>query len=142
MRRSPTRSPLLLLATLLGGDLLVFVVFATLGVQTHDEEDAVLTVVRAGAPFALSWFVVGTLLGVYRRGLWSNARRTLLFVPLAWAASDAVALIGRSMWLGNAIVPSFALVTFAFVAGLMTLWRAAFALTLGRVDARTTIEKT
>ena len=97
-------------------DMLVLVVFAAIGRQSHAESNPLGAILATAAPFALTWSVVGYLAGVLAPlPRWEWLRRTLL----ANVVSCAIALVVRALWLQRPDIPwTFALITF----GVTTLF--------------------
>ena len=82
-------------------------------------------------PFTASWFVMASLLGLYRP-------RTAGGLRDAWRVGLAalfVAALGawlRSLWLHSGIVPVFVLVMAGVTTLAMSAWRALYAWTARR----------
>ena len=122
------------------GDILVFLIFATIGRRSHGEAaglNTILQIVLTALPFLAGWFIVSPFLKAFSRDLETNpsamAKRTLL----AWLASWPVAMILRGIFVDHAIPPwTFWLVAFLANTILLLIWRVPLAF-LGQVRERT-----
>jgi hypothetical protein len=118
------------------GDALLLIVFAAAGRADHGlpfGDNPVLTVLLVAAPFALAWYALAWLAGVYRAdGLdrpLEQARRT----ALAWLAAGGVGLVLRAMLNGQAtIIVSFAQVALSLNLALFLAWHLAFSMLAAR----------
>jgi hypothetical protein len=121
------------IGTLVVGDLLVFLVFATIGRRSHGEAASLSNlwqIFLTALPFAAGWFLVAPFVGAYRRLLMSNPRKMAQRTILAWILSWPVAMALRGIFVDHAIPPA----TFAAIALLTNLilllvWRWPYALT-------------
>lgn len=114
------------LAILLGGDAIVFVVFALLGRSSHGlaDENPLVAAVRVALPFFIGWLLVAPWFGVFR------PQPPLRMAGLslgAWLIALPVGLGLRWLQLGRSSPFSFALVTFLTVAALLLIWRGAYS---------------
>jgi hypothetical protein len=120
------------ITALVVGDALAFVVFATLGRETHNEATglgALGQTLWTALPFALGWFLVAPWLGAFRR---AGAERPLLMLrrtEIAWLAAWPVALLLRWAFTADHHTPplAFAIVALLANAAILGGWRAAFA---------------
>src|SRR5690242_15895907 len=86
------------IAALVVGDLIAFVVFATLGRDTHHEATglgAIGETLWTALPFMLGWFLVAPWLGAFRRAGTERPLDMLQRTEIAWLASWPVALLLR-----------------------------------------------
>ena len=119
--------------TLAIGDAIVFLVFASIGQNSHGEPLSIPSIIFVALPFALGWFLVAPFAGAFREDIVSNPRRMANRTIQAWFLSWPVAMALR--WLlvdrtRNTSLISF--ITFAFVAlvimiVILLLWRWPFA---------------
>jgi Protein of unknown function (DUF3054) len=119
--------------TLAIGDAIVFLVFASIGQNSHGEPLSIPSIIFIALPFTLGWFLVAPFAGAFREDIASNPRRMANRTIQAWFPSWPVAMALR--WLlvdrtRNTSLISF--ITFAFVAlviivVLLLLWRWPFA---------------
>ena len=126
-------SPRRRVITLAIGDAIVFLVFASIGQNSHGESLSIPSIVFIAIPFALGWFLVAPFVGAFRADIVSNPRRMTNRTIQAWFLSWPVAMALR--WLlvdrtHNTTLVSF--LTFAFVVLLINLvilllWRWPFA---------------
>lgn len=117
------------------GDAAIFVFFAVQGRATHDIPlggSPLLTVITVAAPFAAPWFVVASLLGVYRPALMIHPKRTVLTTAAAWLVAGALGLVLRSAFLQRALLLPFAVVTIGVNAALLLIWHGAFSAVAAR----------
>jgi hypothetical protein len=124
---------------LVGGDLFVFLIFATIGRSSHGEEaglDAILATIRTAAPFAAGWFLISPFVGAFKRGLEVQPGKMALRTLLSWLAAWPVAMALRIFFVDYLINHSFnwgGIVTFSLITLitntiLLLLWRWLFAL--------------
>ncbi len=113
------------------GDAIVFLIFAAVGRRSHGEAAGIssfLQVAGTAAPFALGWFIVAPLVGVYRRrqttGVGNMAQRT----ALSWVAAWPVALLFRGVAVDRAVPPvTFMLISLISNMIFLEVWRTLFA---------------
>ncbi|WP_322513639.1 DUF3054 domain-containing protein [Chloroflexus sp.] len=119
------------LAILLGGDAIVFVVFALLGRSSHGlvGENPLVASVRVALPFFIGWLLVAPWFGLFRR---QSPVRMVGLTLGAWLIALPVGLGLRWWQLGRSSPLSFALVTFLTVAALLLIWRGAYSWWLAR----------
>jgi hypothetical protein len=120
------------IAALVVGDLIAFVVFATLGRDTHHEAtgfDAIGQTLWTALPFALGWFLVAPWLGAFRRAGAERPLQMLRRTEIAWLASWPVALLLRWAFTPDHHIPPLAFAIVALLANAVILggWRTAFA---------------
>src|SRR6266567_7192788 len=75
------------LSTLVVGDVLVFLVFAAVGRQTHGEAvnlDTLLQIALTAAPFAAGWFIIAPFVGAYRSDIVTQPRMMAQRTAFAW----------------------------------------------------------
>ncbi|HLH62582.1 MAG TPA: DUF3054 domain-containing protein [Ktedonobacteraceae bacterium] len=126
-------SPRRRVITLVIGDIFVFLVFASIGQNSHGEALSIPGIISVALPFALGWFLVAPFVGAFRGDIVSNPRRMANRTIQAWFLSWPVAMLLR--WLivdrtRNTSLTGF--ITFAFVVltvniVLLLLWRWPFA---------------
>jgi hypothetical protein len=126
-------SPRRRVITLVIGDAFVFLVFASIGQNSHGEPLSVSSIIFVALPFAIGWFLVAPFVGAFRGDIVSDPRRMTNRTIQAWFLSWPVAMALR--WLlvdrtHNTSLISF--LTFAFVVLLVNtvillLWRWPFA---------------
>lgn len=117
------------------GDTLVFLIFATIGIRSHDEALSVPKVLITAVPFIVAWFLVSPFIGAFRRGLELQPGKMVQRTLLAWLASWPVALLLRSLveyidgtTVGWKFPPlSFALVALIINTLFFLIWRWPFA---------------
>ena len=79
---------------LFAGDLVCFVVFAVLGLRSHEDGITAEGIVRAALPFQAGWLLVNALIGKHVSP--TQSRQVLrLWVP-AWAIAISAASISRT----------------------------------------------
>jgi hypothetical protein len=122
------------------GDILVFLIFATIGRRSHGEAaglNTIFQIILTALPFLAGWFIVSPFIGAYRRGLEINPASMAKRTFFAWLASWPVAMILRGIFVDHAIPPwTFWLIAFLANTILLLLWRVPRAF-LGQVRERT-----
>lgn len=124
-----------LTALLVSGDIIAFIVFATLGRGSHGEAtglSAPIETLGTAAPFIAGWLLVAPWLGVYgaaaRRSPAAMAGRTALAWLLAWP----VALGLRALFEQRGIPLSFAIVAGSVNLILLVGWRTLLTVMMRR----------
>lgn len=118
-----------------GGDLLVFLLFATLGRASHGllhEGPVLWGVAQAAAPFFISWMMVAW---VARLDGMDSARplsQGVLRTGLAWLGAGILGLILRSLALNRPAPLPFALITLVGNGLLLILWRGLWQFWIAR----------
>jgi DUF3054 family protein len=104
-------------------DAAAIVVFAIVGMLSHDRGLSASGFARDALPLLAGWFVVALLVGTYRR----RSRRTLL---VAWAIGIPLGVLLRAVVLGRALDRhqlAFLLTTLLFTLLLVLALRVAAA---------------
>lgn len=126
-------SPRRRIITLAIGDAIVFLVFASIGQNSHGESLSIPSIIFIALPFALGWFLVAPFVGAFREDIVSNPRRMANRTIQAWFLSWPVAMALRWLLVDRTRNTSFiSFITFAFVAlviliVILLLWRWPFA---------------
>ncbi|HLI05992.1 MAG TPA: DUF3054 domain-containing protein [Ktedonobacteraceae bacterium] len=121
------------ISTLALGDLIVFLIFATIGRRSHGEAASLSNlwqIFLTALPFAVGWFLVSPFVGAYRRFLMSSPRKMAQRTILAWILSWPVAMALRGIFVDHAIPPAtFAVITLLTNLVLLLVWRWPYAYT-------------
>lgn len=126
-------SPRRRVITLVIGDAIVFLVFASIGQNSHGESLSVSSIIFIALPFALGWFLVAPFVGAFRGDIVSDPRRMTNRTIQAWFLSWPVAMALR--WLlvdrthNTSLISflTFALVVLLVNTVILLLWRWPFA---------------
>jgi Protein of unknown function (DUF3054) len=127
LREMSDRRRIIMLAV---GDVMVFLVFATLGMDSHNEITSpagLAQVVLVAAPFALGWFLVAPFVGAFGPDVANEPRKMFRRTLLAWTLAWPVGLALRWLFVGHIPPASFALVVFVFNLIILLVWRWPFA---------------
>lgn len=117
-------------APLAVGDLLVLLMFLTLGTLRHSSvaflADQPAYLLGVWAPFVIGWAVVAPLVGAYSAGAAETAKSSVPLVVRSWVPAAAVGLVLRAVAFRGGAAPAFAVVV--FVTGTVALggWRALY----------------
>ena len=114
------------------GDLLAFVVFASIGRGNHGENLDWLSIMNTAWPFLLSWIVLSPFLGAYSNSATQSkgAQVAIGMIP-AWFCSVASALVIRG-YVKDYIPPTpFIIVSMTATFVLLFLWRNLYVLAFG-----------
>lgn len=121
MRRRTTPSLLVL-----AGDLVCFVIFAVMGLRSHEDGITLSGLVRAAVPFQVGWIAANAVLGQpskARRGVEGLISSVLKpFVP-AWI----IGLVLRTLVFSRDFAPTFAIVALLTNLLLLGIWRMLVA---------------
>jgi hypothetical protein len=111
----------------LAGDSACFLVFAVMGLNSHNEAFNLDNLARAGGPFWVAWLVFAAVAGLYGadwpRPVVTVWKRTLYAWPGAWL----IAIIARALVFDRGFVPAFAAVSFVTLGVFLVAWRSAAA---------------
>ena len=114
------------------GDAACFLLFAFLGLNSHNEALNLDNLARAAGPFWLAWLVFATVGGLsaadWPRPVVTVWKRTLYAWPGAWL----VGLIARALIFDRGFVFAFAMVSFIVLGALLVGWRSLAARLLSR----------
>jgi hypothetical protein len=117
--------------TLAFGDALVFIFFAVEGRATHDMPlgpSPVITVLAVAAPFAVPWFILAGLLGLFRAETIAHLGRTLFWTTIAWPSAGSVGLVTRAMLLQRPLLPAFAEAALGINGAMLLGWHLIISL--------------
>jgi hypothetical protein len=128
MKRAPTRRGAILLA----GDLVCFLVFALLGLRSHEDGITLGGIVRAATPFQAGWLIAG-LVPALRE---SHATHRRNAVAKRWVPAWLIGLTLRTLLLDRSFEVSFAIVSFIANGALLLVWRSVLARLLLREPSR------
>jgi hypothetical protein len=109
------------------GDIVVFLVFAAVGISSHKEQLSVPKVLITAAPFLVAWFLVASLLGAFKRDIDDKPGKMVQRTLLSWIVAWPVALLFRSLLEWKVPPLSFALVTLITNTIFLLIWRWPYA---------------
>jgi hypothetical protein len=113
------------------GDAIVFLIFAAVGRRSHGEAaglSSFLQVAGTAAPFALGWFIVAPLVGIYRRCQTTGVRKMAQWTALSWLAAWPAAMLFRGIAVDRAVPPwTFMLISLISNMLFLEVWRVLFA---------------
>lgn len=115
-------------AVLLVGDLICFMVFALLGLRSHEDGITLGGVVRAATPFQAGWLIAGLVPMFHERA--SSHRST--GVLRRWVPAWVIGLGLRTLFFDRSFEVSFAVVALIANGLLLLLWRSVLARLLFR----------
>jgi hypothetical protein len=120
-------------ALLYAGDFVCFLIFAVLGLRSHEDGITADGILRAAVPFQVSWLAM-TLVLRGQPGIGEITRsRNVIRV---WIPALVLGLAIRSLIFGRAFAPAFAIVAFLVNGALLVLWRCVLAPMLVRRGIR------
>ncbi len=109
------------------GDVTMFLLFAVIGVRSHDAGVTLRTVGRAALPFALSWLLLAPILGAFRDPAIEEPRQAWKTALKSWVPACAAGLAIRALVLGRGFAVSFAVVAFLTNAVFLSVWRTVYS---------------
>jgi hypothetical protein len=115
------------IALLAIGDVIVFIVFAAVGMRSHKEPLTLPSVLITAAPFAIGWLLVSPFVGAFRRSVTGQVSKMSLRTLLAWLAAWPVGLLLRGITRHEVPPVTFALITLITNAIFLQIWRVPFA---------------
>lgn len=120
--------------SLVVGDILCFMIFASLGTQAHGKGVNILGSIWVAIPFLAAWFIVSPFVGAYRADVATSPSKMLLRTLLCWLATWPVAMFFRWL-LVERVAPvsfgsflSFSIVVLIVNFILLVVWRWPFTL--------------
>jgi hypothetical protein len=127
-------SPRTRLVSLVFGDILCFLIFVTLGSNSHGEGVNFLRSLWLSIPFLAAWFVVSPFAGAFRPDITYQPAKMLLRTLFAWVVTWPVAMAFR-WFIVERLNPvswqsflSFSLVVLIVNLILLVIWRGPFAM--------------
>lgn len=132
-------SPRTRIIALAVGDIICFLIFASLGTNAHGQGVNLLNSLWVALPFVVAWFIVSPWVGAFRAGIATQPKRMAIRVMLAWLATWPVAMALRWLLVDRVSVPrvtpgaflSFAVVALVFNLVILLIWRWPFAMNNG-----------
>jgi len=115
-------------AILLAGDLICFLVFALLGLRSHEDGITLGGVIRAATPFQAGWLIAGLVPALHE----SRVQHRRTGVLRRWVPAWIIGLALRTLLFDRSFEASFAVVSFIANAALLVLWRSVLARLLFR----------
>ena len=110
----------------LAGELLCFVLFALLGLRSHEEGITLGGLVRAAVPFQAGWLVANAVLGRPSQPP-RGVEELINGVLKPWAPAWVIGLALRTLVFGRDFSLPFAVIAFITNAVLLFAWRLAAA---------------
>jgi hypothetical protein len=119
------------LTLLAGGDLLVILSFVWVGRESHHMSITDIGASLATAfPFVVAWFGIMPWFGIYTARVSEDWRRLLPGLLGGWLVAGTIALVLRTVMLGRplpwGIIPTFAVVSLAYIGLVALLWRLGY----------------
>lgn len=120
--------------SLVVGDILCFLIFATLGMESHSQGLDLLYSFWVALPFMAGWFIVAPWVGAYRADIVKRPRAMLGRTLLCWVTAWPVAMglrwlvVDRVTGVTASAFFSFAVVALFANAIILNVWRWPFAL--------------
>ena len=132
--------------TVVFGDILVFIIFAVIGRQSHGEDtglSAFLRVIWTALPFALSWFLIAPFMGAFRRELMNEPKQMARKTGQAWVAAWPLGVVLHFIFEQHlpTVVSAltFGLVTLVTNLVFLFVWRIPFAMTNHTKDTQASL---
>lgn len=105
---------------LLLGDMVCFLIFALLGLRSHEDGITLGGIVRAATPFQAGWLLAGLLPAFHER---HSAHRTT-GVLRRWLPAWVIGLGLRTLLFDRSFAPTFAIVSLITNLLLLLCWRS------------------
>jgi hypothetical protein len=120
------------LAILIGGDLLVLLLFIWVGRGSHSLPSTdIVAGVTTAAPFVISWFVLAPWFGLFRADISQSWQKFVPRILIVWLIGGPLTGLLRALFLGRAIpggiIPIFVLVTMTVGSLFMLVWRLGYS---------------
>jgi hypothetical protein len=91
-----------------------------------------ITVMAVAAPFAVPWFILAGLLGLFRAETIARPWRMLFWTAIAWLSAGSVGLVTRTLLLQRPLLPAFAEVALGINAAMLLGWHLIVSLVTAR----------
>ena len=119
------------LALLIGGDLLVLLLFTWVGRSSHSLSGIdIFAGLATAAPFIISWFLIAPWLGLFQVEVSQTWRKLVPRLLLVWLIGGPLAGLLRALFLGRpipeGIVPTFVVITMVIASLFMLIWRLGY----------------
>lgn len=124
-------SPLLLF-----GDIASFLLFAVVGLSSHEKDYSPAAFARVVVPFLIPWLAAAYFTGLLNRPESSEPAGVVKAVMMAWLPAWAAGLALRSLVWGREFAPAFAIVTLVINSAILLGWRAVAVMLLGKDEAK------
>jgi hypothetical protein len=111
--------------------MVCFLVFALIGLRSHEDGISAASFMRVAVPFQIAWLVFSWLLGLQGR----NAKQAPRTIIQGWLPACIVGLAIRTLVFGRPFAIAFAIISFLANAGLLIGWRQLASRVLYRNDA-------
>ncbi len=108
---------------LVAGDLVCFVLFALLGLRSHEDGITLDGVLRAATPFQAGWLIAG-LIPLFHESRSAHRRTGVL---RRWAPAWVIGMALRTLLFDRSFEASFAVVAFIANGLLLLSWRSVLA---------------
>lgn len=123
--------PLIHLAALVTGDLLVILSFVWIGRSSHHFPlDDIGASLFTALPFIVGWFLIMPWFGLYSAEVSLNWRKVVPRLLIGWAIGGGAALVLRALLLERSIVggiiPTFAAISLGYIGVLALVWRLGY----------------
>ena len=119
------------LALLIGGDLLVLLLFTWVGRSSHSLSGTdIFAGMATAAPFIISWFLIAPWFGLFQVEVSQTWRKLVPRLLLVWLIGGPLAGLLRALFLGRpipeGIVPTFVVITMVIASLFMLIWRLGY----------------
>jgi hypothetical protein len=120
------------LGVLIGGDLLVLLLFTWVGRSSHSLPGTdILADLTTAAPFVISWFVLAPWFGLFRAEVSQTWQKFVPRLLLVWLIGGPLAGLLRALFLGRpipaGIIPIFVVITMIIASLFMLVWRLGYS---------------
>ena len=120
------------LAVLIGGDLLVLLLFTWVGRSSHSLSGVdIIAGLATAAPFIISWFAFAPWAGLFRAEISQNWQKFGPRLLAVWLIGGPLAGLLRAIFLGRpipeGIIPIFVLITMLVASLFMFIWRLGYS---------------
>ena len=118
----PSPSPSVVNGILILGDLICFLIFATIGLRSHEEGITASGILRAAVPFQAAWLVFSFITGLHKKRDAGAKAIGISLVPTV-----VIGVMARSLFFGRPFAPTFGIVALIFNFVVLMVWRRLLA---------------
>ena len=130
-------NPINRLIWLVGGDILVLLLFVWVGRSSHSlPAGDIPALLMVAAPFLISWFLLSPWFGLFRADVTQSWQKFVPRILGVWLIGGPLAGLLRALFLGRpipeGIIPTFVVVTMVVGSLFMLVWRLGYSWAIKR----------
>ncbi len=123
---NPDMLPRWELFTVIGIEIVIYLVFAAVGRMSHTSGLSLRGVLNTAMPFIIAWGIVGMMTGAFTGKAFYPPRRTLLTATATAILTGPLGVVLRTIWQGEELADiqvSFIIVATSVTTFMIVVWR-------------------